>query len=64
MEEDRVEVLSRQSNAAVVRMPGRAFPGVVLQGGLAADPRLVLEAFRIGLTPLERLKVKCGSRNG
>ncbi|NOK22647.1 DUF6959 family protein [Corallococcus carmarthensis] len=32
MEEDRVEVLSRQSNAAVVRMPGRKFPGVVIQG--------------------------------
>ncbi|MGE6759176.1 DUF6959 family protein [Corallococcus interemptor] len=32
MEEDRVEVLSRQSNAAVVRMPGRSFPGVVIQG--------------------------------
>lgn len=32
MEDDRVKVLSRQSNAAVVRMPGRSFPGVVLQG--------------------------------
>jgi hypothetical protein len=27
-----VEVLSDASNAAIVRMPGRRFPGVVLQG--------------------------------
>ena len=27
-----IEILSEQTNAAVVRMPGRRFPGVVIQG--------------------------------
>ncbi|MFP2928003.1 DUF6959 family protein [Pyxidicoccus sp. 3LG] len=29
---EQVEILSRDVNAAVVRMPGRRYPGVALQG--------------------------------
>jgi hypothetical protein len=32
MEKLEIEVFSRQSNSAIVRMPGRKFPGVVIQG--------------------------------
>jgi hypothetical protein len=32
MEQEQVELLSRQVNAAVLRIPGRRFPGVLVQG--------------------------------
>jgi hypothetical protein len=32
IESKHIEVLSEASNLAVVRMPGRKFPGVVIQG--------------------------------
>lgn len=32
MRSEAVEILSDQTNAAVMRHPGRAFPGVLLQG--------------------------------
>lgn len=32
MRSEKVEILSDQTNAAVMRHPGRAFPGVLVQG--------------------------------
>lgn len=32
MREEAVEILSDQANAAVIRHPGRRFPGVLVQG--------------------------------
>ncbi|PWR23599.1 DUF6959 family protein [Zavarzinia compransoris] len=32
MRTENVEILSDQTNAAIVRHPGRAFPGVLVQG--------------------------------
>jgi hypothetical protein len=32
MQKDEIEVLSDETNFAVVRMPGRQYPGIVVQG--------------------------------
>ena len=37
MESDRIEVLSDAVNRVVVRMPGRHFPGLVVQGDRLAS---------------------------
>ena len=48
----QAEILSNQTNCAVVQLPTRRFPGVVVQGdslsGLVADLRTASEALGIG----------------
>lgn len=50
METMEVEVYSQATNAAIVRMPGRQFPGLVLQGDtlniLRAHAEHVVESLR------------------
>ena len=57
MERIELEVFSQTTNQAIVRMPGRRFPGVVVQGdtlsGLAADAKLVVAELRAGNRPLD-----------
>lgn len=54
VERIEVEVFSNTVNAAVVRLPGRRFPGIVVQGDslstLASDVRGALDALRAGDT--------------
>jgi hypothetical protein len=60
MDPDQVEVLSDGVNHAVVRMPGRRFPGLVVQGDrlislTAAAQRVVERAATSGDAELIRL---------
>jgi hypothetical protein len=60
VELDRIEVLSEATNRAVVRMPGRRFPGLVVQGDrlmslTAAAQRLAERAAATGDAELIRL---------
>lgn len=54
MSDESVKVLHHQSNLAVVAMPGRAFPGVVLQG----------DSLRSMLTVLEEVACDVSTENG
>ena len=52
METLKVDALTEQYNYAVIRLPERKFPGVVVQGDslstLVADPRRALDYLREG----------------
>jgi hypothetical protein len=56
---DRIEldVLTLATNQAVIRLPGRKYPGIVLQGDslsiLASDAREVADALAAGGDPAE-----------
>ncbi len=43
---NQVEVFSQASNAAIVRMPGRHFPGVVVQGDTLNNLCQLVETIR------------------
>ncbi|AKJ06064.1 hypothetical protein ATI61_110191 [Archangium gephyra] len=46
MQKKEIEVFSEASNAAIVRMPGRRFPGSVIQGDSLSHLRWLAEDLR------------------
>jgi hypothetical protein len=57
VERIELDVFSEASNQAIVRMPGRRFPGVVIQGdtlsGLVLDAKNILRELRAGNEPIQ-----------
>jgi hypothetical protein len=60
MDRVELEVFSAATNSAVVRMPGRKFPGVVIQGdtlsSLLGDAVQILRDLRAGRSPVDDAK--------